>query len=134
MTCILLKRNFKSQFLCYIPLKIWDCLRITPYSILIDIVIHTKLLSICHKTIVRSQPDLKFTQCNKQSPSYMKCNRAGLRLVISKVLLFMKFCFFPNWEYVNRLIVNKIKEEFSQQLYWRNYLFSKIILIKVFLL
>ena len=86
MTCILWKRNFKSQFLCYIPLRIWDCLCITPYCILIDIGIHTKLLSMCRKIIVRSQPDPKFTQCNEQCPSYVKCNRTGLRLVISKVL------------------------------------------------
>ena len=91
MTGIILKRNFKSQFLCYMPLRIWDCLWITPYPILIDTVIHTKLLSMCHKTIVTSQPDPNFTQCSEQFPSYVKCNRAGLRLVISKVLLFMKF-------------------------------------------
>ena len=53
---------------------------------------------MCHKTIVRSQPDPKFTQCNEQCPPYVKYNRTGLGLVISKVLIYMKFYVFSPTE------------------------------------
>lgn len=61
---VILSRNFKSNLLRYMPLRIWGCLYSTSYTILIDTIVHTKLLSVCQKTIIRPRSDPKFTQCN----------------------------------------------------------------------